>query len=149
MLSNLYDFLLHVPPVSDADEFRRRKLLNGTLIVIAVLTAVAWWVTFSDFSTAQIFSGKAIVEIQNLGGASLLISLKIISIAVIIVWPINRLQIPGWVPAFVFVGLITIACVFSDDPIQLSDGRSLLVWVFPITLAPLSCLLGPLFRSPD
>jgi hypothetical protein len=138
VLRSFLAFLLYIPPVSNPDEARRRRLLNGVLVVITAVSALGLWATFSGYSASQIWIGQALADIfQYPDAAKLLICQIIAAVATLAAWPLNRLRVPGWLPAGLFECAITLSLAFSDTSQQLADGRSLLTWVFPIALAPL------------
>lgn len=138
ILRKVFDFLLFVPPVSNPDEARRRRLLSSVLTLVALIFALSLWTTFSDYSARQVWSGQALADIlQYPEAARLLLCQVIAATAALAAWLLNRLRVPGWLPAALFEGAITLSLAFSDTSRQLVDGRSLITWVFPIALAPL------------
>jgi signal transduction histidine kinase len=116
----------------DPDEARRRKLLNILLLGIGVLMFLLITITLSIMP----FSSQKEREGFNL----VLEAGSILFVGMVIIFFLNRF-LSGRIAAALFLILITSVMVFSDTPIEVSNGRSLFVFTIPIIMA--SVLLTP------
>jgi PAS domain S-box-containing protein len=127
---NLLSQLLYVPS-TDPGDARRRRLLNILLVGIAALTLLLILVT-------AIASTAGVLEQQY---ANVLMRGSLMGLAgAAVIFLINR-HISGWLASSLFLLLLILISVSSDDPAQLVDGRSLFVFAIPILMA--SVLLRP------
>lgn len=119
-------------PVTDPDDARRRKLLN---IIVAGVGGLSFLLIASN-NLIALFNPKSTgVFLINVVG----IVIFIVSIGFYIT---NRMsRIPGWIISFVFLLFLTVAIAFSDEPLEVSSGRSLFAFTIPIIMA--SVLLVP------
>jgi PAS domain S-box-containing protein len=122
--------LLNVPS-TDPGDARRRRLLNILLAGIAALTLLLVVVT-------AIASMLGVLERQHTG--TLLIGSLIGLVGAAIIFLVNR-HVSGWLASSLFLLLLILVSLYSDDPAQLVDGRSLFVFAIPILIA--SVLLRP------
>jgi PAS domain S-box-containing protein len=117
--------LLNVPSM-DPDDARRRKLLNILLTgagVIALLVIVVTTIAL-PFGMAGDPEEVRGVYIAGLGTL----------VGVVIIYLINRYG-PGWLASALFLLLLTLAAVASDEPRQVAEGRSLIIFAMPIFMA--------------
>lgn len=119
-------------PVTDPDDARRRKLLN---IIVAGVGGLSFLLIASN-NLIALFNPKSTgVFLINVVG----IVIFIVSIGFYIA---NRMsRIPGWIISFAFLLFLTVAIAFSDEPLEVSSGRSLFAFTIPIIMA--SVLLVP------
>jgi PAS domain S-box-containing protein len=124
-MKNLIQQLINIPTL-DPDDSRRRKNLNILLIgteCALILALIASVIAFSG--------GKSETETVLIIWASAFMALGII-----IVYVINRYW-SGKIAAVLFLTFLTIALSFSDSPEQITNGRSLFIYVIPIAMASL------------
>jgi PAS domain S-box-containing protein len=129
-MNNLIQQIISIPTL-DPDDSRRRKNLNILLIgteFALILALIASVVAYS--------SGKSENETVLIIWASVFMVLGII-----IVYLINRYW-SGKIAAVLFLTFLTIALSFSDSPEQITNGRSLFIYVIPIAMA--SLILQPI-----
>jgi signal transduction histidine kinase len=117
--------------VADPDDARRRKLLNILLVGtmgVAIITAIAITVA---------------IEIQWIyykDGAELVL-LSIVSLTIPVgIYLVNR-YVSGRFASILFLLFLVIAIAFSDTPDELSNGRSLFLFIIPIFIS--SVLISP------
>ncbi len=127
---SLLSQLLHVSS-TDPGDARRRRLLSILLIGIAGLTLVLILV-------AAIASLAGVLE-QEPRDVILRGSFAGLAGAAII-FAINR-RVSGWLASALFLLLLILISISSDEPAHLVDGRSLFVFAIPILVA--SVLLRP------
>lgn len=124
-------------PVEDPEDARRRKLLNIILAGVAALSLIMLAIIF-------MFADAAFMNISAQDKFLLLGSIVSILIGVALFYALNRLRrVPGWVAGFFFLVFLLFAIPFTDKPQELTNGRSLFVFVVPIVMA--SMLLRPIF----
>jgi PAS domain S-box-containing protein len=124
-MKNLLQNLFTIPS-NDPDDTRRRKNLNillGGVEGALLLALIASLIAYS--------SGKSEKETVLIIWASIFMMAD-----VIIVYVINRFW-SGKVAATLFLTLLTLALTFSDSPEQITNGRSLFIYVIPIAMASL------------
>ena len=122
-------------PVSDADEARRRKLLNIILAGIALLSVVMVLIVFFLNITGQSTMAKQDSQLAYVSGFALIFG-------TLIFYSVNRnLKIPGWVASGSFLVFLLVILGLTDSPQELADGRSLFVFAIPIIMS--SMLLRP------
>lgn len=122
-------------PVSDADEARRRKLLNIILAGIAFLSVVMVLIVFFLNITGQSTMAKQDSQLAYVSGFALIFG-------TLIFYSVNRnLKIPGWVASGSFLVFLLVILGLTDSPQELADGRSLFVFAIPIIMS--SMLLRP------
>jgi PAS domain-containing protein len=137
--------LLGLPDTFDADDRRRRQILN---IILALFIAAGLVSIIATFSYGDSFT--EIIHDQD--GVLILLS----SIAVVVVFSIlfflNRLQRAGTLAGWLFVLSLIAIIYISDNPVELVRGRGLILWTLPIlaggiVLPPLSSFVVALFVS--
>lgn len=123
--------LLDVPS-SDAEDARRRKLLNIMLAGILVITLVALAVSTVVllFTPEEPHDG---IELFYIGGA-------VVLIGGVIIYAINRYR-SGWIASGMFLIFLSLVFAFSDIPQEVVNGRTLFMFAIPVIMA--SVLLGP------
>jgi PAS domain S-box-containing protein len=127
---SLLSQLLNVPS-TDPGDARRRRLLNILLVGIAALMVLLVLVT-AIASMAEVLEQEytSILLRGSLGGLA----------GVVVIFFINR-RVSGWLASSLFLVLLILIIVSSDEPAELVDGRSLFVFAIPILMA--SVLLRP------
>ena len=123
--------LLDVPTL-DPDDARRRKLLNILLTGVGAISLAALLAIVVLDLLALPYS---VEETQLLYAACIAML-----IGVAVTYLINRYG-PGWLASSLFLLLLLVVSMFSDDPAHVANGRSLLVFAIPIYMA--SVLLRP------
>jgi signal transduction histidine kinase len=120
-------------PSLDPDDARRRKLLNILLAGIAALSVIGF-VTIIFLDIAEIHIGGD----QNLQEAQLFLLLYFTAITLfvgsILIYLINR-YVSGEVASGLFLVFLTLVFLFSDEPLELINGRSLFFFAIPIFMA--------------
>lgn len=133
-LDNFFQQILTVSSRDPDDERRRRNLnilllgLGPMLLIIVVL--VIYRFTFSGVDTE--------------GNFLILWGSVFMFVGTIIVYLINR-YLSGVIAASLFLLLLIAAISFSDTPAQISNGRSLFVFVIPVAMASLVLRPGTTF----
>lgn len=121
-------------PTTDPDDARRRRLLNilllgltCSLVLVFILTTIAIitsdTISWTDPDVLIVFFGSAFLQV-----------------GIIIIFFINKYR-SGKFAATIFLILITAVFTFSDSPVELANGRSLLFFTIPIVMA--SVILAP------
>ena len=122
-------------PVSDADEARRRKLLNIILAGVALLSIIT--IVIVLFLN---IAGQSIITRQESQLAY--VSGVILILGIFFFYSINRnKKIFGWVASGSFLIFLLVILGLTDSPQELADGRSLFVFAIPIIMS--SMLLRP------
>ncbi len=122
-------------PTTDPDDARRRKLLTVILSVVAAFTLF-------------LFVGSALVVITHLSQGHAIaddISLLFIAslgmlVGSIVIFVINRTW-SGEIASALFLILLVLIATFSDQAVQVVDGRGLFIFAIPILMA--SMILRP------
>jgi len=121
-MKNFFDRIITVE-VPDPEDSRKRKLLNilllGTLGVLLLNL-------FSLFDPGMWSSGTA---------SLLIVAMTIFLLGITGIYFINRRS--GTWAAFLFLLLLTLVVNLSDTPYELSNGRSIFVYTFPIIISSL------------
>ena len=115
----------------DPDDARRRKLLNIILLGLLVLGLAALLVAIG-LDIANLLSGQDIAVLYITAIATI--------ISIVITYLINRYWV-NWVASSFFLLSLTFAMAFSDQPQEIAQGRSLILFTVPIIMA--SVLLRP------
>jgi PAS domain S-box-containing protein len=122
--------LLDVPS-TDPDERRRSRLLNILLLSVAALALLALLVTIvADVGVGVGDPGLAPLYLVNIA----------LTVGVLIMFVINRYW-SGWLASSLFLLLLTAAFALGDEPQEVANGRTLIVFAVPIIMA--SVLLRP------
>jgi signal transduction histidine kinase len=129
---NALNRLLNVPS-EDAGDARRRKLLNILLLGVAALTIMAT-ITMTPFG---LITGTS-KELPD--AASLVIPSAIILSGVAIIYLVNRYR-SGRLASTLFLVVLVVGIMFTDEPEALANGRSLYIFTVPIIMA--SVILHP------
>jgi PAS domain S-box-containing protein len=134
-MKEFMDRLLNIQ-VADPDDSRRRRLLNILLVGMF----------FSGFLGVIFVMGLLIFSPGSLnrpGNQLILPSALIFMIGTAAIYFVNR-RTGRWA-AFLFLLLLTIALSISDTPIEVSSGRSLFFFAFPIAISSLVLFPGASF----
>jgi len=116
---------------TDPDDARRRKLLNVLLLGVGMLAFVALLlVVVADF--ANVYSEERIASLYQVGIVFL--------IGIAVIFALNR-HSASWLASVLFLLLFTIILGLSDEPQELVQGRSLIVFTIPVVIA--SVVLPP------
>ena len=130
-MTTLLADLLTVPSL-DAEDARRRRLLNIVLLGIVGLTALT------------LFLASALLLIQGTTEAAetrlLFAALGATLVGSAVIYGINRLW-SGTVAATLFLIMLIAVLSFSDTPAEVAAGRTLFLFTIPVILA--SVLLRP------
>src|SRR3989304_10324574 len=121
-----------LPPSTDPDNDRRRKLVNILLVALGVLSLAGLLVTIAvDVTNAPIARPGAETE-------SLVFTLYVSSIGtlmgIFVILFINRYW-SGWLASSILLLFLIVILAFSDEPIEVIGGRSLLFFAIPIVMA--------------
>ncbi len=125
-----FDSLLNVS-APNPDDARRRRVLN-ILLLGTMLAAI--------FGLIVIFIGSF-----SSGGISapnnqlLLVGTLVSMVGITVIYFVNRLLSGRWA-ALLFLLLLTLVFAFTDTPQELSNGRSTLFFMLPITISSLILL---------
>jgi len=127
ILSDLYTF-----SAQDQADDRRRKLLNVLLVVMAIgtLGVLATLLVVSSF--------RSVGEPRAVKALYAAIVLMLLGMGAI--FAVNR-YVSGELASILFLLLLIVVAVFSDEPQQVANGRGLFVFALPILAA--SVLLRP------
>ena len=114
---------------TNSDDARRRKLLNILLASFALLGLLG-------LAAAVIYTVTGIVNNQlDKNGTILLVQASLVFlIGVIIIFFINRYW-SGLIASSLFLIFLTILLAFSDNPNEVTNGRSLFYFAIPIIMA--------------
>jgi signal transduction histidine kinase len=129
-MKRFFDTILDVS-VPDPDDARRRRVLNILLLGTMLAAIIGLIVIF-----AGSFSSGGIGAPNN----QLLLAGTFVSIVgITVIYFINRLLSGRWA-ALLFLLLLTLVFAFTDTPQELSNGRSTLFFMLPITISSLILL---------
>jgi PAS domain S-box-containing protein len=117
--------LLDVPSM-DPDDARRRKLLNILLLGVGVIVSLIMVVTTIAIPLGTAGDPGEIRGVYIAGLGTL--------IGTTVIFAINRYG-AGWLASTLFLILLTLAGVASDEPQQVAEGRSMIVFAIPIFMA--------------
>ncbi|HAV77367.1 MAG TPA: hypothetical protein DCX53_08440 [Anaerolineae bacterium] len=118
-------------PTSDPDEARRGRLLNilvlsnigGALAgLLLIFIDSIWGLQFNDPETRVLLVGALVASLGLLG-----------------IYRMNR-RASTRLAALLYLLFLTILFIFTDNPEELSNGRSLFIFVLPITISSLILL---------
>jgi signal transduction histidine kinase len=129
-MNNFFDSILSVP-VSDPDDARRRRVLNILLLGTLGATIIGFLGIIISSTTAARFSHP---ETQLLLGGILVTTLGIMGI-----YQVNKRWSGRWAAAL-FLMFLTLIFTFTDTPKELSNGRSLFIFMLPIAISSLILL---------
>ncbi len=132
----LLDALIEVK-THDADDARRRRLLNIILTGLFLLTLLT--LTLIIAIEALLAEEFGIVEGENTWLYTWILA---IMAGYVFFYALNR-KLPNGIAGFLFLLFLLISFAFSDETVQLVDGRSLYVFTIPILLS--SVLVRPYF----
>ena len=124
-----FDRILTVPSI-DAEDARRRRILNILLLGVAVLPLPL-------IPLALIYGGTTAFSRQD-AITTVLIAVVVFVFSVILLM-VNR-YLSGRVASVLFLLFLCFIFVFSDEPKELVDGRSLILFTIPVVFSGL--LLG-------
>lgn len=122
--------LLDVPS-ADLDDQRRARLLSILLLGVTTITFLGLLAT----AVYDITGG-----LGEPGGTPIYLGSLVTLVGVVIIFAFNRYG-PGWLASSLFLLLLTVVFAFSDEPQEIANGRSLLMFAIPIVMA--SVLLRP------
>lgn len=109
--------------VSDPEDFRKRRLLN----ILLLGTLVTLLLNLFSLLDPAMWAG---------GFASILLSaMAVFFLGIIAIYFVNRRS--GRWAAFLFLLLLTLVVNLADTPYELSNGRSIFVYTFPIIISSL------------
>ena len=123
-LRNVYSKLMEIPSSVDADDARRRRLLNIILIGFSLLDTLSM-ATMAFFLVSGIEAGDS-TNILLINAAFL--------IGCFVLFAINRYG-AGWLASSIFLVFTATLFAFSDTPHEVSSGRTTLFFVTPIIMA--------------
>ena len=129
-MKRFFDSLLSVP-ASDPDDARRRRILN--IILLGTLGATI--IGFTGIIISSSINGQlSTPQTQLLVGGILATTLGITGI-----YQINKRWSGRWA-AVLFLVLLTLVFIRIDSPQELSNGRSLFIFMLPIAISSLILL---------
>ncbi len=131
MLNSLSHTFIDVK-VSDPDDARRRRLLNILLVSIMALGLILFLFTLATDVAGLAGLPEEVTLLYIASGASF--------VGAIVIYSINRYG-SGTLAAVLLLLMITFIVTFSDAPMEVVTGRSLFLFVLPISMA--SMLLRP------
>lgn len=126
MLLKIRNFIS--PPIDDPDEIRRQNLIRILSLGILISSGLG-------FLGALIFLLPNPQKLQQSDNQLLLISAAIAFLGSTSIYYINKRS--SRIGSFLLLLMLTIVFVFSDTPLQLSNGRSLFVFTIPIAISSL------------
>ena len=136
----LADWLFQVPPVPNPDEKRRRAILAQIASFMAAVCVIALLDILRQYSVYQLLSGYFLTDIWQYDDArQLFTGMAVGFVSLGFLWFLNRQNLGafGWLPGALMLLTITLLVSNSDTPFEIANGRSLMLWVVPIALAPL------------
>jgi PAS domain S-box-containing protein len=129
-VQSFFQNLINIPSANPED-FRRKRLLNILLLGVAILPTPL--IPISLFFAGQFgFSDQDAQIIIGVAFAVILSS--------VIFYFVNR-SVSGPLAAILFLLFLSLVLIFADDPKELANGRSLLLFTIPIMFS--SVLLSP------
>jgi signal transduction histidine kinase len=139
-LKTCLDWALFVPSVPNPDERRRREILARIVLFMLLILGGELLEGILQYPLSQILSGDFLRDIWSYEESRILFSGSVIGlVGISFIWLINRHKLGrfGWLPGAALLTVITGLVSIFDTPIQIIDGRSLMLWVLPIVMAPL------------
>jgi len=136
----LADWLFRVPPLPDPDEQRRRAILARVAVFLIAGCLALLLNTLLSYDFGQLLSGAFLADLEQFPGAVQMFLGSAFGLAgLLVIFGLNRLSLGqlGWLPGFGLLVTVTGMVAFADTPREVIDGRSLMLWVLPIALAPL------------
>jgi len=136
VIRNWLNLIINIP-AANPDDARRRRLLSIVLIGMAMLSLIALLATLIvDLSSPPVTSTE-----QTTGLTLFYIGGVVLFIGSFALYLVNRYLSGTWASGL-FLLLLTLVFLFSDDPIQVTGGRSLFAFTIPIVMA--SVLIRPI-----
>jgi signal transduction histidine kinase len=136
----LITWVSFVPSTQDPDERRRRALLVWVSAVILFTCLLIQVDSIRQYPLSQLLSGYFLRDLWQLVEARQLFygSLGEGASLLLIGW-LNRQNLGrrGWLPGALLLATLTVLISQGDTPAEIVNGRSLMLWVLPIALAPL------------
>ncbi|MFN8528662.1 MAG: ATP-binding protein [Anaerolineae bacterium] len=132
MLKTLSRTLIDVHQVTNPDDERRRRLLNILLVGLMVVAGVVILLTLIASLTGNAGSPDEVSLLYFGGGAAFM--------GALLIYAVNRYG-NGTLAAVLLLLLLTSIVVFADTPMEVVAGRTLFLFVLPISIA--SVLLRP------
>lgn len=133
-------WVFRVPPIVNPDEARQRAILARISAFLLVACFALVFDTLRWYSLSQYLSGYFLDDLWGSDGARELLTIGVAGLAgLMLIWWLNRndLGALGWLPGVLMLSCVTVLVAYADFPVEIVDGRSLMLWVIPIALAPL------------
>jgi signal transduction histidine kinase len=124
-MKNILFKLLDVPS-SDADDARRRKLLNILLISLGFLALIGI-IVIGLLTISGLMGNDPGIEL-------IFVTNSVLLVGVIIIFTINRFW-SGLIASSIFLFLLVIVLAFSDTPQEVAHGRTTFYFVIPVIIA--------------
>lgn len=107
----------------DPDDIRRRNILNTLLIILfCTLPPTIVIISLNDFLLPELTH----IELQNI-----IIAIIFTFISIIVTYSINKFS-SGRIASIIFIIFLIIVCVVNDAPEEVVNGRSTIIFTFPI-----------------
>jgi signal transduction histidine kinase len=116
-------------PSSDPDNARRGRLLN--IMILGILGAAVVGFILTIVSVFRGMSSLSDPETQNL-----FLGIFITILVLFGIYQVNR-RFSARIAALLFLLFLTLIITFTDNPEQLSNGRSLVIYTLPIAISSL------------
>ncbi len=132
--------LCFVPVVPNPDEARRRAILARVLVFLVAAGTAVVADSIRQYPLGQILSGDFLRDLWRIEDARYIFFGALAGLLSFgLVWRLNRSHLGrfGWLPGAATLLSITLLVSLADTPPQIINGRSLMLWVLPVALAPL------------
>jgi signal transduction histidine kinase len=128
----MFKTLFDIPDIFNADEHRRRVILNNLLIFFVLMALLSIIVSFFALSPVDKPNSDTLIKISILTIATM----SILLVA-------NRSpKVPSWLTGIIVIAFLIAMISDADSAHELYNGRSLITWVLPV-------MVGAVILSPE
>ena len=129
-LIDKFKYLLIVPDTFDPDDLRRRRVLNNILLFLVFTIVVHGIAEFWDEDLVLLLEDRYPDMVMTFAAGS-----SSLALAVLLLLLNRSSRMPKNLAGWIFVaGMLAIISV-ADSPFELTSGRSIFAWAFPVALS--------------
>src|SRR5690242_2042499 len=127
----MFKNLFRIPDTFDADNRRRRQILNAVLIVSWAGTLLGLIYSFLILNCNCLN-----ISVIDRDGISVVATFDVLGVALfsVLLFANRSPRVPSWIIGTILLTVVIITTSQVDTPQELYNGRSLVTWVVPIML---------------